>query len=126
MAAFNRHSGRKVAPRPRTLQRMGVLDGKVAIVTGGGRGIGSRYCHGLAAEGARVMVADINAAGARQVAEEIGGASTHVDVSDESSVQAMVAATLSQLGRVDILINNAAMFTELLRPRKAFDAIPAE
>jgi len=105
---------------------MGVLDGKVAIVTGGGRGIGSRYCRGLAAEGARVMVADINEAGARQVADEIGGASTRVDVSDAASVQAMVSATVEAFGRVDILINNAAIFTELIQPRKAFDAIPVD
>src|SRR6185437_9028108 len=98
---------------------MGVLDGKVAIVTGGGRGIGSRYCHGLAREGARVMVADINEAGARQVASEIADASsTRVDVSDQASVEAMVATTLSTFGRVDILVNNAAVFTELIRPRK--------
>lgn len=102
---------------------MGVLDGKVAIVTGGGRGIGSRYCRGLAAEGAQVMVADINEAGAQQVAAEIGGASVRVDVSDEQSVAAMVSATQARFGHLDILINNAAMFTELLQPRKAFDAI---
>jgi NAD(P)-dependent dehydrogenase (short-subunit alcohol dehydrogenase family) len=105
---------------------MGLLDGKVAIVTGGGRGIGSRYCRGLAHEGARVMVADINEAGARQVAGEIGAASTRVDVSDASSVEEMVAATLQAFDKVDILINNAAVFTELIRPRKPFDEIPPE
>jgi 3-oxoacyl-[acyl-carrier protein] reductase len=105
---------------------MGLLDGKVAIVTGGGRGIGSRYCRGLTQEGARVMVADINEAGARQVAGEIGGASTRVDVSDAASVEEMVAATLRTFNKVDILINNAAVFTELIQPRKAFDEIPIE
>jgi 3-oxoacyl-[acyl-carrier protein] reductase len=105
---------------------MGLLDGKVAIVTGGGRGIGSRYCRGLAAEGARVMVADINEAGARQVAGEIAGASTRVDVADERSVQDMVSATEAAFGRIDILVNNAAMFTEVIQPRKAFDQIPVE
>jgi NAD(P)-dependent dehydrogenase (short-subunit alcohol dehydrogenase family) len=105
---------------------MATLEGKVAIVTGGGRGIGSRYCRGLAAEGARVMVADINEAGARQVAAEIGGSSIRVDVADESSVQSMVDATRATFGRLDILVNNAAIFTELLQPRKAFDAIPVE
>jgi len=103
---------------------MGLLDGKVVMVTGGARGIGSRYCRGLAAEGARVMVADINDAGARQVASEIGGASTRVDVADEQSVQAMVDATVQAFGRVDALVNNAAIFTELLQPRKPFDQIP--
>ena len=105
---------------------MGVLDGKVAIVTGGGRGIGSHYCRGLAAEGARVMVADINEAGARQVASEIGGSSLGVDVADSDSVQAMVSTTLNVFGRIDILINNAAIFTELTQPRKAFDEIPVD
>jgi len=105
---------------------MGVLDGKVAIVTGGGRGIGSRYCRGLAAEGARVMVADINEAGARQVASEIGGSSTRIDVANSDSAQAMVSTTLDVFGRIDILINNAAIFTELIQPRKAFDEIPVE
>src|SRR5690348_14292339 len=105
---------------------MGVLDGRVAIVTGGGRGIGSRYCRGLAREGAKVMVADINEAGARQVASEVGGTSTRVDVSDAASVDAMVSAAINAFGRVDILINNAAVFTELIQPRKAFDEIPIE
>jgi 3-oxoacyl-[acyl-carrier protein] reductase len=105
---------------------MGLLDGKVAIVTGGGRGIGARYCRGLAHEGAKVMVADINEAGARQVAGEVGGASTRVDVADADSVQAMVQATLGAFGRVDALINNAAIFTELIQPRKAFDDIPID
>ena len=105
---------------------MGLLDRKVVIVTGGGRGIGSHYCRGLAAEGARVMVADINDAGARQVASEIGGASTRVDVADEHSVRAMVDATVQTFGRVDALVNNAAIFTELLQPRKPFDQIPVE
>lgn len=105
---------------------MGVLDGKVAIVTGGGRGIGAHYCRGLAAEGARVMVADINEAGARQVASEVGGSSTRVDIADDASVQAMVSTTLDVFGRVDILINNAAIFTELIQPRKAFDEISVE
>ena len=105
---------------------MALLDGKVAIVTGGGRGIGSRYCRGLAQEGARVMVADINEAGARQVASEIGGASTRVDVADQASVEQMIATTVNTFGRVDILINNAATFTELIQPRKRFDEIPVD
>jgi 3-oxoacyl-[acyl-carrier protein] reductase len=105
---------------------MGVLSGKVAIVTGGGRGIGSRYCHGLADQGARVVVADIVEANARQVASEVDGLAYRVDVADEASVNAMVAATLDAYQRVDILINNAAIFTELIQPRKAFDEIPID
>ena len=102
------------------------LEGKVAIVTGGGRGIGSEYCRGLAGEGAKVVVADILEARAREVAQEIGGTAVRVDVSDEASTQAMVQATLQAYGRVDILVNNAAVFTELIQPRKTFDEIPVE
>jgi 3-oxoacyl-[acyl-carrier protein] reductase len=105
---------------------MGVLDGKVAIVTGGGRGIGARYCRGLAAEGARVVIADIAEDGARKLAEELDGLACRVDVSDEASVTAMVQGTLSTYGRIDILINNAAIFTEVLRPPKRFDEISVD
>jgi 3-oxoacyl-[acyl-carrier protein] reductase len=101
-----------------------LLDQKVAIVTGGGRGIGAHYCRGLAHEGARVVVADIVAEGAARVAAEVGGTACRVDVADEASVEAMVKQTLDVYGRVDVLVNNAAIFTELIRPRKDFDAIP--
>jgi 3-oxoacyl-[acyl-carrier protein] reductase len=104
----------------------GVLDGKVAIVTGGARGIGARYCEGLVAAGAHVVVADIAGPRAEQLAQEIGALACRVDVSDPDSVQAMVATTLEAWGRVDILINNAAIFTEVLRPPKAFDEIPVD
>jgi 3-oxoacyl-[acyl-carrier protein] reductase len=105
---------------------MAVLDGRVAIVTGGGGGIGERYCRGLAAEGARVVVADIVEAGARRVASDIGGLACRVDVADEQSVNGMVAATMDAYGRIDALINNAAIFTELVLPRKNFDEISVD
>jgi 3-oxoacyl-[acyl-carrier protein] reductase len=98
----------------------------VAIVTGGGGGIGERYCRGLAAEGAKVVVADIVEAGARRVASEIGGMECCVDVADETSVQAMVAATMAAYGRIDVLINNAAVFAQLVSPRKNFDDIAVD
>lgn len=100
-----------------------LCEGKVAIVTGGGRGLGAAYCRALAAEGASVVVADITEEGAREVAGEIGGLAVKVDVSDEASVQSMVAQALDHYGRVDILINNAALFTELVRALKPFDEI---
>lgn len=105
---------------------MGVLDGRVAIVTGGGGGIGERYCRGLALEGATVVVADILEDGARRVAGEVGGLACRVDVADERSVQAMVAATTDAYGRIDALINNAATFAQLVNPRKNFDEISVD
>jgi NAD(P)-dependent dehydrogenase (short-subunit alcohol dehydrogenase family) len=102
------------------------LDGKVAIVTGGGRGIGAAYCRGLASEGARVVVADILDAEAEGIATELGpsaASACYVDVSDESSVQRMIDHALSAFGRIDVLINNAAIFAELVQPRRSFDEI---
>lgn len=97
------------------------LDGKVAVVTGaGGRGnsIGRAYAHGLAQAGASVLVADINAEGARTVADEIsaaGGraAAAGVDITRRDSVAGMVEAAARTFGGVDILVNNAALMAEL-------------
>ena len=100
------------------------LDGKVAIVTGGARGIGRQYCRGLAAEGARVVVADILDEQAQATAKEVGGTAVKVDISHEASVQAMVARSLELADRVDILINNAAIVDVF--PRKPFDTISVE
>jgi len=97
---------------------MARLDGCVAIVTGGAKGIGRYYARALAAEGARVMIGDI--ADGRELANEIAtqhGAnsvtSAIVDVSDEEQVKHLVAATLARFGKVDILVNNAALFAPL-------------
>lgn len=102
------------------------LEGKVAIVTGGGRGLGAGYCRALAAEGATVVVADIAEEGAREVADEIGGLAVKVDVSDDISVRGMTARAMERYGRIDILINNAAIFSELRRPPGTFDQIPKD
>lgn len=97
---------------------MGRLDGRVAIVTGGAKGIGRHYALALAAEGARLMIADIVDGGA--VADEIAGAhgdnaaaSAVADVSDEAAVKALVAQTVARFGKIDILINNAAYYATL-------------
>jgi NAD(P)-dependent dehydrogenase (short-subunit alcohol dehydrogenase family) len=98
------------------------LDGKVAIVTGaGGRGnsIGRAYALGLANAGAAVVVADLNADGARAVADEIvasGGKAlaATVDITDRTSVAAMVAAAEAAFGGIDILVNNAALMVEIV------------
>jgi 3-oxoacyl-[acyl-carrier protein] reductase len=101
--------------------------GKTAIVTGSGQGIGEAYAKALAADGARVVVADINADGAERVAGEIaksGGTATaiKVDVSDPASAKEMADATLGEFGRIDYLVNNAAIYGDMaLQPLMAVD-----
>lgn len=97
---------------------MARLDGRVAIVTGGAKGIGSHYSQALAAEGARVMIADI--ADGSDLASNIvarGGsgmaAYAPCDVSDEAQVKRLVATTREHFGKIDILVNNAALFATL-------------
>jgi NAD(P)-dependent dehydrogenase (short-subunit alcohol dehydrogenase family) len=87
---------------------MGRLEGKVAIVTGGGSGIGEATARLMAREGASVVVADIDAPAARRVAGELARAiAVETDVSDESSVIAMVETTVESFGGLDVLHNNA-------------------
>jgi len=91
------------------------LDGKSAIVTGGACGIGRAVCRGLAEVGVKVVVADIDQAGAERTAaeltEQLGGEhiAVMVDVGDKASVDAMVRAALDAFGCVDILVNNAGI-----------------
>ena len=79
------------------------FEGRVALITGGGSGIGAATSRRLAAEGARVVVADINVAAARDVAAEIDGSAVEMDVADAVSVR----AAAEQTGPIDILVNNA-------------------
>ena len=90
---------------------MNRLAGKVAIVTGGGGGIGSAVARRLVAEGARVAVADIFEESAKRAAEPLGDAAIAVafDAADADSVKALVEQTVSHFGKLDILHNNAAM-----------------
>jgi 3-oxoacyl-[acyl-carrier protein] reductase len=91
---------------------MGRLDGKIAIVTGGGSGIGRAIALGYAAEGAQVLAADLNLDGAQQTAAraESGRILAHrADVTDETSVQEMVARVVERYGRLDVMVNNAAI-----------------
>lgn len=89
------------------------LAGKTALITGAARGIGLAFAKAYAAEGARVALADIDLARAGEAAAEIGPAAIAVemDVTRQESIDAAVADTVSRLGHIDILINNAALFT---------------
>lgn len=89
------------------------LAGKRALITGAARGIGSAFAQRYVREGARVVIADIDLARATDTANEIGPDATAIamDVSDQASIEAGVAQAASILGGIDILINNAAVFT---------------
>jgi 3-oxoacyl-[acyl-carrier protein] reductase len=92
------------------------LKNRVAIVTGGGQGIGRAICLTFAREGARIAIAEQNRASAEAVAEEvrafgIGAIAIHTDVSDGDAVRVMVSQTLSTFERIDILVNNAGIFS---------------
>ncbi len=85
------------------------LDGKTAIVTGGASGFGEGIVRSFFAEGAQVMIADINATAAVTLAEELGAAACAVDVSDGASVQGLAMAAQKTFGLPDIVVNNAGV-----------------
>jgi meso-butanediol dehydrogenase/(S,S)-butanediol dehydrogenase/diacetyl reductase len=101
---------------------MGRVQDRVVIVTGGAGGIGAAACRAIAAEGGKVVVADLDAAAARAVAEEIGvtgGTATAVgvDVTDRAQVQAMIRVAVDTFGELNVIFNNAGMN----RPRSFMD-----
>jgi len=85
------------------------LQNRVAIVTGAGQGIGRAIAEKLSQEGASVVVADVNGQTAAKTAADVGGLAHTVDVSSEEQVGQLVAATLDRYGKIDILVNDAAI-----------------
>jgi NAD(P)-dependent dehydrogenase (short-subunit alcohol dehydrogenase family) len=83
------------------------LDGRVAVVTGGNRGLGRAFARALTEAGARVAIAARDAERSADVAEELGALPVHLDVTDPASVEAMVRRVTEELGPVDVLVNNA-------------------
>lgn len=109
-------------------QAGGRLEGRVALVTGAGRGIGVAYARALAAEGAKVVAADIldSQRTADIINQQAEGRclALRADVTDPKQVSAMVAEAVQAFGHLDVLVNNAALFADL-RPRSFLD-IPSE
>ncbi len=101
----------------------GSLAGKVAVVTGAAQGIGNAIAKGLAAEGARIVVADLNRA--EEAAQEFeAGIGLTVDVADEAQVERMAQEVVERCGTIDILVNNAGLYASLqMRP---FTEIPVD
>lgn len=98
---------------------MGRLEGRVAFITGAGRGIGAATALRMAEEGARVVLADVDAAGCQQVAAELDrlgseGLVIPCDVAEHAMVQAAVDQTVQHFGRLDILVNNAGVLRDNL------------
>ena len=94
------------------------LKDRVAVVTGAGQGIGRAYAHRFVREGAKVVVAELNETKGKAVAEEIAAAGgealfVQTDVAEEASCQEMAASTVRQFGRLDVLVNNAAVFSTI-------------
>jgi 3-oxoacyl-[acyl-carrier protein] reductase len=102
------------------------LEDRIALITGAAQGIGRAYALRFAREGAHVVVADLRDEGAREVAAECSAVgpeamAVHLDVADEASTQDAVARTLERFGRVDVLLNNAAIYFDLDRTQNSLD-----
>jgi 3-oxoacyl-[acyl-carrier protein] reductase len=102
-----------------------------ADVTGVGHGIGRAYCRGLAKEGAKIAVADIDLPGAEETKKLVkqdgdNALAIQVDVANEQSTLAMAEATAKAYGKIDILVNNAAVFATIPISRASFDKVPLD
>lgn len=106
-----------------------LLQGRTAIVTGGGHGIGRAYCLGLAAEGANVVVADIDGGAADEVSNEVTqslraqSVSMTTDVTDADSTRSMAQTAFDRFGRIDVLVNNAAVYVTMPVNRGGIESI---
>jgi 3-oxoacyl-[acyl-carrier protein] reductase len=106
----------------------GRLAGRVAIVTGGGHGIGKAYALGMAREGAKLVIAEIDAIAAEEVAaglrrEGYEAIAVRTDVGDRANVESMAKRAVEAFGQIDILVNNAAIFATVPMSRAPFDEI---
>jgi 3-oxoacyl-[acyl-carrier protein] reductase len=104
------------------------LEGAVAVVTGAAHGIGKAHARRLAAEGATVVLADLDGAAAERAAAEFEAAGLsavgiQTDISDAAKVDQMVEAVTERFGRIDVLVNNAAMFSVVPMSREGFDKL---
>lgn len=94
---------------PKVPTQLGLRD-RVTLITGGSQGIGEACARRFAAEGAPVVIADIDAAKGQRLAQELGGMFIACDVGDSAQVHAMVDRVVAQHGRIDVLVNNAGIF----------------
>ncbi|PXY27600.1 3-oxoacyl-ACP reductase [Prauserella muralis] len=85
------------------------LDGRVAVITGGGSGIGLASARRMASEGARVVIGDVDVAAGKAVAEEVGGEFVQADVTSEGEVEALFQAAVDRFGSLDVAFNNAGI-----------------
>jgi NAD(P)-dependent dehydrogenase (short-subunit alcohol dehydrogenase family) len=108
------------------------LSGRVAVVTGGAKGIGACYAEALLGAGARVVVADVDAAAVHATASRLasphpeGVLGAEVDVTDRATLRALAATVAQRWGRLDILVNNAALFAAISRRDSPWDIPDAE
>jgi NAD(P)-dependent dehydrogenase (short-subunit alcohol dehydrogenase family) len=117
-----------ISPSERTSLRR--FEGKVVVITGGGAGIGRRYAHRFAAEGAAIVVADVDLGAAGRVVKELEadryrGLPFEMNVTDGDAAEAMVVAAVTELGGVDILINNAGVHLDHAQLPFTKEALPA-
>jgi 3-oxoacyl-[acyl-carrier protein] reductase len=100
---------------------MNLLDGKVCVITGSGRGIGKTTAKQFAKEGAKVVVAEFEETSGKSTADEVGGLFVKTDVADKKSVDSLIQSTMDAYGCVDVLVNNAGITRDNLLMRMKDD-----